>query len=409
MLLGLEREGVRVDTGVWGAAVVLHGLHLVEVLAGLLLEAVLTVKHKLEGLEWANGVGGRGITLLSPAGSGTKVHTGGDQLGGTVEGGAGHAGVASARGVKVGCQHNGVGGTSVGCEVPHVSVGGSAVVEGPHQLLHWVVVGQAHLLGGANIHGVGTGVLHLLDEVLVTLLGEAAALLGIEVHVVGPHLEAGGLEVAVEAGCEVDVQTHLVVLQGNQWQVQARVAVEEEDEWEEHLGVSGTVGAGGHLTPVGLLGLVEVELGVQAPPHLVVLVDTLATDGQLNVLNGALGHPAWVHSAEVTSEAGEGLCGHLDVHVTHEVTVAGDGHRHATVVGNRAVQGLLDVLHGEVGVTLVHRLEEGYLGGTGKEYVLSAISYKLHKTACHCCCTIRRENISDQPRAEKVDKIFHIQ
>ena len=51
VLLGLEREGVRVDTGVGGASVVLEGLDLVEVLALLLLETVLAVKHKLEGVE----------------------------------------------------------------------------------------------------------------------------------------------------------------------------------------------------------------------------------------------------------------------------------------------------------------------------------------------------------------------
>ena len=56
VLLGLERERVRVHTGVGGASVVLEGLHLVEVLALLLLETVLAVKHKLEGVEGTNGI-----------------------------------------------------------------------------------------------------------------------------------------------------------------------------------------------------------------------------------------------------------------------------------------------------------------------------------------------------------------
>jgi membrane protein required for beta-lactamase induction len=39
-------------------------------------------------------------------------------------------------------------------------------------------------------HSVCASVLHLLNQVLVRLLGEAAALLGVEVHVVTPHLES---------------------------------------------------------------------------------------------------------------------------------------------------------------------------------------------------------------------------
>jgi len=51
MLFGLEREGVRVHTGSGAAGVMVVRLHLVEVLTLLLLEAVLAVKDKLEGLE----------------------------------------------------------------------------------------------------------------------------------------------------------------------------------------------------------------------------------------------------------------------------------------------------------------------------------------------------------------------
>ncbi len=51
MLLGLEREGVRVDTGVGATGVVVEGLHLVEVLTRLFLETVLAVEDELEGGE----------------------------------------------------------------------------------------------------------------------------------------------------------------------------------------------------------------------------------------------------------------------------------------------------------------------------------------------------------------------
>ncbi len=56
VLLGLEREGVRVDTGVGVARVVVVGLHLVEVLALLLLETVLAVEDELEGRKGTRGL-----------------------------------------------------------------------------------------------------------------------------------------------------------------------------------------------------------------------------------------------------------------------------------------------------------------------------------------------------------------
>jgi hypothetical protein len=56
VLLGLEREGVRVHTGVGGTGVVVEGLHLVEVLALLSLEAILTVEDELELGEGTDGI-----------------------------------------------------------------------------------------------------------------------------------------------------------------------------------------------------------------------------------------------------------------------------------------------------------------------------------------------------------------
>ena len=54
MLLGLQGEGVRVDTGVGGTGVVVEWLDLVEVVAVLLLEAVLTVQDHLEQVQRAH-------------------------------------------------------------------------------------------------------------------------------------------------------------------------------------------------------------------------------------------------------------------------------------------------------------------------------------------------------------------
>ena len=51
MLLGLQSEGVHIDTGVRDTGVVVERLDLVEVLAGLLLEAVLSVEDHLEQVQ----------------------------------------------------------------------------------------------------------------------------------------------------------------------------------------------------------------------------------------------------------------------------------------------------------------------------------------------------------------------
>jgi len=55
---------------------------------------------------------------------------------------------------------------------------------------------------------------------------------------------------------------------------------------------------------------------------------------------------------------------------------------------------LFDVFHREVGVTLVHRLEECNLRVTSEIDILGAIGDELHEATSHCesFCTISREN-----------------
>jgi hypothetical protein len=387
VLLGLEREGVRVDTGVGGTSVVLEGLDLVEVLTLLLLETVLAVKNELERVERADGI-------LGEDGGTTELRTNAEH--GRTEGGGGDESVGVSlgdAGVKLDIRIIGRSG-----EVPH-GVSGGGVGEAPHKLLDGVVVGEADLLGGgvkggATVDSVSTGVLDLLDEVLVTLLGEAAALLGVEVDVVGPDLEDAGIKVLGEVGGKVEVKTNLVVLEGNEGEVETGVAVEEEVEGE----VDGLLAdTGGHLTVSGLLGLIEVKLGVETPPLLVLLVDALTTDGKLDVVDGALGHPRG------TGLGDAGLDLELDVHVADEITVAGNSDGDATGVSGSTVDGLLDVLHREVGVALVFRLEEGHLRVTGKVNILGTVRYELHETTGHfeSCCTIYRENNFGQTRISR--------
>ena len=309
VLLWLKREGVRINTWVWVTSVVVVGLQLVEVLTLLFLESVLAVEDKLEGGKWTSSFfsevsGGRfrieewDTTRLAD----WDVAVGGRTTAWVVF-------------------EDDFSGVVAGGEVPEGRTG-RGVGEAPDEFLNWVVVGQADLLGGRGGDGVGASVLDLLDKVFVTLLREAAAFLGVEVDVVGPHLEDVLFEVGFHVGGQIDVDADFVVLERNQWQIQTWVAVEEEDEWKVD---SLAILRGGELSPVSLLGFIEVKLGVQTPPLLVVLVDALATNGKLNVVDRALGNPVVVRG-RVGGNGGVNVGFEFQVHVTDQVTVAGNGH-----------------------------------------------------------------------------------
>ena len=75
--------------------------------------------------------------------------------------------------------------------------------------------------------------------------------------------------------------------------------------------------------------------------------------------------------------------GELKVHGADKVAVAADGARDLAPGGGSAVEGLLDALHGEVGVAAVDDLEVGDLRIAGKVNVLGAVGYKLHKSSSH--------------------------
>ena len=202
MLLGLEREGVRVDTRVGGAGVVEVGLHLVEVLTGLLLEAVLAVENKLELVDGTD-------SLLGELGSAT---TGAAHKEGSTRGAGGDETVGLGHGEVL--LENNLGDLSLVGKVPHLGTG-DTLVAAPHKFLDWVIVREADLLGGTSVNGISASVLALLDEVLVALLGKTPTLLSVEVDVVGPDLEGGGVEPLIEVRRQVEVKTDLMVLQSN--------------------------------------------------------------------------------------------------------------------------------------------------------------------------------------------------
>tara|TARA_R110002153_G_scaffold197363_2_gene350968 strand:- start:7019 stop:8449 length:1431 start_codon:yes stop_codon:yes gene_type:complete len=392
VLFGLERERVRVDTGHGGTGVMVVGLHLVEVLTGLLLETVLAVEHELHVLD-------RTRRFFIEGGGDNRTRTG-DQLG-------------AVTGIKVGvdkgtgeAQVDNIGGhAGRGLrEVPHGNVGHVSLGGAPHEFLDGVVVRQTDLLGRlGSSKCVRSSVLHLLDQVFMTLLGESPSFFRVQVDVVGPHLEGlRGVHVHFELSRQVEIQTDFVVLEGDEGKRQTGVAVEEEDQGKEHLSFStgrAVHRTRGHLTPRSLLRGVEVQFGVHAPPLLVVLVDALTTDGQLNILDRTLGNPRVVEGTGGGGdgrETGSGL--HFNVHVSDEITVTGDGHGHATGVTGGTVDSLFDVFHREVCVATVNRLEESNFGVTGKVDILGTVSDELHETTGHFESIVLYTNILFHPR-----------
>jgi len=181
VLFGLERERVRVHTGVGATGVMVVRLDLVEVLTLLSLEPVLTVEDKLE-------VGERTSPLLGELVRGTALTAGKEGNAGTL--GDGHVAVTGSLSLGIRLEDN-VGSTGVLGEVPKRggSVRGRGVVEAPHELLDGVVEREALVGSCTRGDGIRTSVLNLLNEVLVTFLGKSPTLLSVEVDVISVNLE----------------------------------------------------------------------------------------------------------------------------------------------------------------------------------------------------------------------------
>jgi len=405
VLLRLQGKGVDVDTNGRDVGVVLEGLHLVKVASLTHLEPVVTV-------ELEKGSDARVLASHAlHAGDGvTRLQ---------------HGAVPPVREVKglltlPGVHH--------GVIARHEGI----TLHNPHKLLARVVEVQLELVGGGG-DGLGARELEGLNEVLVRHLGELAALVRVQVNVV--HVERGGLEVggghAVSDGVvvggdlrgdvpaevaevvELQVDADLVVLESNERESQTRVAAEPELERDvEGVGrgtvdllvggvglPAGTVivarlatlhkqvGQHGHIANhLGIASLLTGLLGELIPnvhPVAVVLVDTLATNLNLHGLDKVVAHP--VEPAELGTRAIAGLEGDLrqsglQIHAVDQVTIALNGAGNALAKARGAVEGVLNRLHGKVGVTAIHHLKEGNLGITGQIHILSAICNKLHQT-----------------------------
>ena len=322
-------------------------------------------------------------------------------------------------------------GVDDGVITRHVRV----ALDNPDELLNGVVEVELDLVGGGS-DGLSTSELEDIDEVLVGDLGELAALIGIEVDVVnierssdealgvdtvtdGVSVGEGGGVVTAEVAevVELEVDTDLVVLEGDEGESKTRVAAEPELEGDVESVLRGAVaddlrGVGltadavsvaadttllddvgelgdvtNHLGVTGLLAGLLGELIPDLEPLAVVLVDALTTDLELDGLDKVVANP--VEPAELGTRTvrprddnrGESR---LEIHAVDQITVTLDGAGHLLGEVGGTVERVLDGLHREVSVTTVDQLEESDLGVTGKVNVLGAIGDELHNTTtCH--------------------------
>ena len=404
MLLRLEGERVDVDADSGDVGVVLVRLDLVEVAALTNLEAIVTVELDERS---DDGVA-----------TGHALNTG--------------DGVARLEDRAVPPVGEVEGLLALPGEDGRIVTGDEGItLDNPDELLARVIEVELELVGGRG-DGLTASELEDVDEVLVRDLGELAALISVEVDVVdeeGRSDEVGrsntitddvnvgvlGSSVVAEVAdvVEGEVDADLVVLEGDEGERKARVAAEPEREGDVEGVLRGAVAdlVGGvglarhavvvaslatlndevgelgnvanHLGVAGLLARLLGELIPDVQPVAVVLVDALATDLNLHVLDEVVADP--VEPAELGTRAVGRLELHLgqrglQVHTVDQITVALDRARHLLAEARRAVERVLDGLHGEVGVAAVHHLEEGNLGITGQVHVLSAVGHKLHKT-----------------------------
>jgi len=384
VLLRLERKGVHVDTNSGDVGVVLVRLDQVEVLALTLIKSVMAVELDL----------GRHDRVVARQ----ALHTG--------------HGVARL-------QHRAI--PPIGVVVALLALEGvdggiGAVHEritlnNPHELLARVV--EVHLdLVGRGGHRLTAGELELLNQVLVGDLGEASALIRVEVDVIniqGRRDQARGGDtvtdgvlvrrrgrgvVKAQVGELLKLQPDLdlVVLEGDQGKRKTRVAAEPElkrnvqsvlrgarGDLVEGVGLR-VVRASGiaalatldeqvhqlrnvahHLGITGLLARLLGKLVPDVEPITVVLVDLLTTNLNIHVVDQVVANP--VEPTELRTRAVRRLESHLGegglkVDTVDQIAVAADRALDLLAKVGRTRERLFNGLHGKVSVATVDDLED---------------------------------------------------
>jgi hypothetical protein len=340
-------------------------------------------------------------------------------------------------------------GVDDGVIARHIGV----ALDNPHKLLARVVEVELELVGGRGDR-LTASELESLDEVLVRDLGELAALIRVEVDVV--HIEGrsrevgtsnavadgvgvgrdlrGDIEAEVADIVELEVDAHFVVLERDEGERKTRVAAEPELERDVERVLRGALenlsravgltasavivaalttlneevrqlgDVANHLGVASLLARLLRELIPDVEPLAVVLVDALTANFELDGLHEVVANP--VEPAELRTRTVRGLELYLrerglEVDAVDQITVALDRACHTLAKARGTVERILNRLHGEVGVSAVHNLEEGNLRITREVNVLGAIRDELHQaTTCHVI-SLAKKKIWQEPEKRK--------
>jgi len=119
-------------------------------------------------------------------------------------------------------------------------------------------------------------------------------------------------------------------------------------------------------------------------PVTIVLVDALATDFNLNVVDQVVTNP--VQPTELSTRAIGYLQSNLrqsglEVHAMNQITVTLNGAGDFLAEVGGTIEGVLNGLHGEVSVTSVHDFKKCNLGVTCEVNILRPVGNQLHKPA----------------------------
>jgi len=315
-------------------------------------------------------------------------------------------------------------GALVGVNDARIARDERVALDNPDKLLRGVVEVELNLVRRARDRFTARE-LELLNQVLVRDLGEAAALVRVEVDVVNIERrrdEARGVDAVDDGrlvgpaegreGVELEPDLDLVVLERDEGERKTRVAVEPELEGhvERVLGrartnlgrrVGGVVRRAGavavltaldeeidelrdianHVRIAALLARLLRELIPDLEPVTVVLVDLLATNLNVYVVDEVVADP--VEPAELRTRGVRGRklylgeCG-LEVDAVDEIAVAGDRALYLLAEVRRAVERLFNGLHGEVRVATVHDFKKCYLRVARQVDVLCTVCDELH-------------------------------
>ncbi len=313
-------------------------------------------------------------------------------------------------------------------------------LDNPDKLLHGVVEVELDLVGGGPNRLVASE-LELSDEVLVGVLGHAAALVrvkediidierrGNEGLVVGDRggsrlsraeniaVQRGDRPEALVNGPDVKVDLDLVVLKSDQGESQTGVGAEPELQGDiqsrlregvagsanlaGRRGVAGAINVGerrvrdegklgrvtNHLEVPTLLLLGHRELVPDVHPVSVLAIDALASNLNLNLSDELLAgeiQPASIDTGARNSHVLVDLReSNLEIGAVSKISVPADHALDTATEIGLSVESLLDRLNREVRVPAVRHLPESNLRVTSKVNILSAIGYELHKTTSH--------------------------